>query len=131
MTSDLFGYLNKHDLDIENAPITATQLGDLVGLISEGIISGRTAKDIFAIMVDSGKDPALIVDEKGLEQVSDFSELEDIIKGVLVRGGKHVAQFRSGNEKVFGWFVGQVMQATKGRANPKTVNKILRKRLAE
>ncbi len=131
VTSDLFGYLNKNDLDIANAPITATQLGDLVGLISEGIISGRIAKDVFAIMVESGKDAALIVDEKGLKQVSDFSELEDIIKEVLERGSKQVEQFRSGNEKVLGWFVGQVMQATKGRANPQTVNKILRKRLAE
>ena len=131
VTSDLFGYLNKHDLDIEDAPITATQLGDLVGLISEGIISGRIAKDIFAIMVDSGKDPALIVDEQGLKQVSDISELEDIINEVLARGVKQVEQFRSGNEKVLGWFLGQVMQATKGRANPQTVNKILRKRLAE
>ena len=131
ITSDLFGVLNKRGLDITEAPVSADQLGGLIDLIGEGTISGRIAKDVFDDMVESRKDAADIVSEKGLTQVSDTGELETIIDGIISGADNQVAQFRSGNEKIIGWFVGQVMQQTQGKANPKIVNELLRKKLAE
>ena len=131
VTSDLFGYLNKEDLEISDSPIAAKQLGALVGLISDGTISGRIARDMFAEMCATGKDPAVVVEEKGLKQVSDTGELEGIVDEAIAKGAAQVEQYKSGNEKIIGWFVGQVMQATKGQANPQMVNEILRKKLSE
>ena len=131
VTSDLFGYLNKEDLDIADSPVAAKQLGALVGLISDGTISGRIARDVFTEMCATSKDPAVVVEEKGLKQVSDSGELEGIIDEAIAKGPAQVEQYKSGNEKIIGWFVGQVMQATKGEANPQMVNEILRKKLSE
>ena len=130
ITSDLFGVLNRQGLDILDAPVTAEQLGGLIDLIGDGTISGRIAKDVFDDMVESGKEAADIVAEKGLRQVSDAGEIEAIIDGIIASADNQVAQFRSGNEKIIGWFVGQVMQQTQGKANPKIVNEFLRKKLA-
>ena len=131
VTSDLFGYLNKEDLDIADSPVAAKQLGALVGLISDGTISGRIARDVFTEMCATSKDPAVVVEEKGLKQVSDSGELEGIVDEAIAKGPAQVEQYKSGNEKIIGWFVGQVMQATKGQANPQMVNEILRKKLGE
>ncbi len=131
VTSDLFGYLNKEDLEISDSPVAAKQLGALVGLISDGTISGRIARDVFAEMCATGKDPAVVVEEKGLKQVSDTGELESIVDEAIAKGAAQIEQYKSGNEKIIGWFVGQVMQATKGQANPQMVNEILRKKLSE
>ena len=131
VTSDLFGYLNKEDLDIADSPVAAKQLGALVGLISDGTISGRIARDVFTEMCATSKDPAVVVEEKGLKQVSDSGELEGIVDEAIAKGPAQVEQYKSGNEKIIGWFVGQVMQATKGEANPQMVNEILRKKLSE
>jgi aspartyl-tRNA(Asn)/glutamyl-tRNA(Gln) amidotransferase subunit B len=131
VTSDLFGYLNKEDLDIADSPVAAKQLGALVGLISDGTISGRIARDVFTEMCATSKDPAVVVEEKGLKQVSDSGELEGIVDEAIAKGPAQVEQYKSGNEKIVGWFVGQVMQATKGQANPQMVNEILRKKLSE
>jgi aspartyl-tRNA(Asn)/glutamyl-tRNA(Gln) amidotransferase subunit B len=131
VTSDLFGYLNKEDLDIADSPVAAKQLGALVGLISDGTISGRIARDVFTEMCATSKDPAVVVEEKGLKQVSDSGELEGIVDEAIAKGPAQVEQYKSGNEKIIGWFVGQVMQATKGQANPQMVNEILRKKLSE
>ena len=131
ITGDLFGHLNKEGLDILDCPVLPSQIGALVGLISDGTISGRTARDVFSEMWSSRKDPTQIVEEKGLKQVSDLTALESAIDEVIAAGSTQVAQFKSGNEKVIGWFVGQVMQATKGQANPKMVNEILREKLKE
>jgi aspartyl-tRNA(Asn)/glutamyl-tRNA(Gln) amidotransferase subunit B len=130
ITSDLFGVLNRQGLDISDAPVTAEQLGGLIDLISDATISGRIAKDVFDDMVESGKDAVDIVAEKGLRQVSDTAEIEAIIDGIIAGADNQVTQFRSGNEKIIGWFVGQVMQQTQGKANPKIVNELLRKKLA-
>ena len=130
ITSDLFGVLNKQGLDIADAPVSGEQLGALIDLIIDGTISGRIAKDVFDDMVDSGRDAAEIVAEKGLKQVSDTGEIEAIIDGIIAGADNQVAPFRSGNEKIIGWFVGQVMQQTQGKANPKIVNELLRKKLA-
>ena len=131
VTSDLFGYLNKQGLEISNSPVKGNQLGALVGLISDGTISGRIARDVFSEMCETSKDPADIVEAKGLKQVSDTGELEGLIDEVISNGSAQLEQYKSGNEKIIGWFVGQVMQVTKGQANPQMVNEILRKKLAE
>jgi len=131
VTSDLFGYLNKQGLEISRSPVTGRQLGALVGLISDGKISGRIARDVFSEMCETSKDPADVVEAKGLKQVSDFGELEELIDQVIANGSVQVEQYKSGNEKIIGWFVGQVMQVTKGQANPQMVNQILRKKLSE
>jgi aspartyl-tRNA(Asn)/glutamyl-tRNA(Gln) amidotransferase subunit B len=131
ITSDLFGVLNRQGLDITASPVSADQLGGLIDLITDGTISGRIAKDVFDDMVESGRDAPDIVAEKGLEQVSDSGEIEAIVDSIIAGADKQVAQFRSGNEKIIGWFVGQVMQQTQGKANPKIVNELLRKKLAE
>ena len=130
ITSDLFGVLNRQGLDIADSPVSANQLGGLIDLITDGTISGRIARDVFDDMVESGRDAGDIVAEKGLTQVSDTGELENIIDSIIAGADKQVAQFRSGNEKIIGWFVGQVMQQTQGKANPKIVNELLRKKLA-
>ena len=131
VTSDLFGYLNKEGLEISDSPVAGNQLGALVGLISNGTISGRIARDVFSEMCETGKDPAEIVEAKGLKQVSDTGELEELIDEVISNGSAQLEQYKSGNEKIIGWFVGQVMQVSKGQANPQMVNEILRRKLAE
>ena len=130
ITSDLFGVLNKQGLEIAESPVSGEHLGGLIDLITDGTISGRIAKDVFDDMVKSGRDAAEIVAEKGLRQVSDTGEIEAIIDTIIAGADDQVAQFRSGNEKIIGWFVGQVMQQTQGKANPKIVNELLRKKLA-
>jgi len=130
VTSELFGQLNRHGLEIEDSPVSATSLGGLIDLISDGTISGRIARDVFEEMWTSGKDAADIVEEKGLKQVSDTGAIEAAVDEAIANGAALVEQFRAGNEKILGWFVGQVMKATQGKANPQMVNEILRKKLS-
>ncbi|MCG8510668.1 MAG: Asp-tRNA(Asn)/Glu-tRNA(Gln) amidotransferase subunit GatB, partial [Rhodospirillales bacterium] len=129
VTTNLFGMLNAKGLDIDESPISADNLGRLLDLIADGTISGRIAKDVFEAMVESGKDPESIVEEKGLKQISDTGEIEGIVEGLIADNPDQAAQFKAGNEKVIGWFVGQVMRATQGKANPGVVNQLLRKKL--
>ena len=129
ITGDLFGQLNKEGVEIKNCPISAFQLGSLVELISDGTISARTGREVFFEMWSSGKDPRVVVEEKGLKQVSDTGALEIIIDQVIAEGTNQVGQYKSGNEKILGWFVGQVMKKTDGQANPKIVNELLRQKL--
>ncbi len=129
ITGDLFGQLNKEGLDIKDCPISAFQIGSLVELISDGTISARTGREVFFEMWSSGKDPRVVVEEKGLKQVSDTDALEIIIDQVIAKGTDQVGQYKSGNEKILGWFVGQVMKKTDGQANPKIVNELLRQKL--
>lgn len=130
VTSDLFARLNKAGLSISESPVTADALGGLLDLIADNTISGRIAKDVFDDMFESGKDAATIVEEKGLKQITDTGALDAIIDGVIARGEAQVEQYRSGNEKIIGWFVGQVMKESQGKANPQAVNEMLRKKLA-
>ncbi len=130
VTSELFGALNKADLDIARSPIPAAALGGLVGLIADGAISGRIAKDVFAEMFATGREAADIVAEKGLAQVSDEGEIAAIVDRVIADNPAQAAHVRAGNAKLVGWFVGQVMKATQGKANPKLVNEILTKKLS-
>ncbi len=128
VTTELFGALNKAGLDIDASPIEAPALGKLIDLISEGVISGRIAKDVFAIMFEGGGDPEAIVEEKGLKQVSDAGAIEKAVDEIIAANPKQVEQVKE-KPKTFGWFVGQVMKSTGGKANPALVNKILKEKL--
>ncbi|MFZ5609714.1 MAG: Asp-tRNA(Asn)/Glu-tRNA(Gln) amidotransferase subunit GatB [Pseudomonadota bacterium] len=127
--SDLFGALNKAGKAIAESPVSAEAGAELLRLQDEGTISGRIAKDVFEIMFETGKGAAAIVEEKGLTQVSDTGALEAVIAQVLDANPGQLADYRAGKDKLFGFFVGQVMRATGGKANPALVNELLRKAL--
>lgn len=129
LTTELMGALNKAEKTLEESPISAAQLGGLIELISDNTISGRIAKDVFAEMFESGKDAAAIVEEKGLKQVTDTGAIEAVIDEVLSANADKVEEYKSGKDKLFGFFVGQVMQKTQGKANPAMVNQILKDKL--
>ena len=126
---ELFAVLNKKNLDIKNSPVSSKNLAKLINSISSGEISGKIAKQVFEVMVNTGDDPSKIIKEKGLKQQSDPKELEKIVKIVLDKNTDKVQQFKSGKEKLFGFFVGEVMKVSSGKANPKLVNDILKKEL--
>ncbi|RMF12802.1 MAG: Asp-tRNA(Asn)/Glu-tRNA(Gln) amidotransferase GatCAB subunit B [Alphaproteobacteria bacterium] len=129
ITGDLFGALNKAGLSIAASPVSAPHAARLQKLIMDGVISGRIAKDVFEIMFETGDDPEKIVEEKGLKQVSDTGAIEGFIDEVLSDNADKAEEYRGGKEKLFGFFVGQVMKKTQGKANPKVVNELLRKKL--
>ena len=126
--TELFGALNRAGRDIALSPVTPERLGKLVDLIQAGTISGRIAKDVFSDMLESGDDPAAIVEKKGLKQISDTGALEKIADELIAANPGQVESYRN-NPKALGWFVGQVMKATKGQANPQLVNQVLRRKL--
>ena len=128
--SDLFGALNQSGRDVTDSPISPAQGAELLALIADGTLSGRLAKDVFAIMLETGKDAGVIVEERGLKQVSDTGEIEAMIQKVLADNADKVAEYRSGKDKLFGFFVGQMMKATGGKANPAVVNELLKKALS-
>lgn len=129
--NELLALLNKDARAIVDSPIKAQQLGALVGLISDNTISGKIAKDVFAEMYTTGKDAAVIVEEKGLRQVTDTGAIEKVIDTVIAASPDNVAAYKSGKDKLFGFFVGQVMKETGGKANPAIVNELLKKKLSE
>ena len=126
---ELFGALNKTDKGIEESPISPDQMGQLLDLMAKGTISGKIAKTVFEEMFETSHDPADIVKAKGLVQISDSGAIESAIAEIMAANADQVADYQNGNEKVFGWFVGQVMKATKGKANPAMVNELLKKKL--
>lgn len=128
--SELFGALNRLGKDIETSPVTPTQGAELLGLVADGTLSGTLAKQVFEIMLETGGDPAAIVEERGLKQTSDTGAIEEVIAGVLSANADKVAQYKGGKEALFGFFVGQTMKAMGGKANPQVVNELLRKALA-
>ena len=130
MTSELFGRLNKLGVSIEESPISAEQLGELVGLIQDNTISGKIAKTVFEKMLETGKPAKQIVDEEGLVQVTDTGAIEAAIDEIIAANGDKVAEYKSGKDKLFGFFVGQAMKATGGKANPAMLNDILKKKLS-
>ena len=129
MTVELFGALNKMGKTLAESPVSPGQLGALVGLIGDGTISGRIAKDVFAEMIETGADPDAIIEEKGLKQVSDTGAIEAMIDEVIAANMDKVEEYRGGKDKLFGFFVGQVMKASKGQANPGMVNQMLKAKL--
>jgi aspartyl-tRNA(Asn)/glutamyl-tRNA(Gln) amidotransferase subunit B len=129
VVGELFGALNRLGLNIEQSPIAPERLGALIDLIADGTISGRIAKDLFAEMIETGETPEAIIERKGLRQVSDAGAIEAAVDAALAANPAQVAQYRA-NPKVLGFFVGQVMKATGGKANPALVNDLLRRKLA-
>ena len=129
MTVELFGALNKAGKSLGVSPVSPQQLGGLVDLISDGTISGRIAKDVFAEMMETSKDAAVIIEEKGLKQVSDSGAIEALIDQVLADNQDKVEEYRGGKDKLFGFFVGQTMKLSKGQANPAMVNDLLKSKL--
>jgi aspartyl-tRNA(Asn)/glutamyl-tRNA(Gln) amidotransferase subunit B len=128
ITGELFGALNKMGKDIAQSPIGAAEIGELVGLISDQTISGKIAKDVFAIMLETGHSPAKIVEERGLRQVTDTGAIEAAIDAVIAANPAKVEEVKA-KPKLMGWFVGQVMAKTQGKANPQSVNDLLKARL--
>jgi aspartyl-tRNA(Asn)/glutamyl-tRNA(Gln) amidotransferase subunit B len=128
--TELLGLLNKEGKDIEQSPISAQQLGGLLDLMEDNTISGKIAKDVFAIMLAEGGNPADIVEKKGLKQVTDTGAIEKIVDEVIAANPGQLADYRSGKDKLFGFFVGQVMKQSQGKANPDVVNELLKKKLA-
>ena len=129
ITGELFALLNENNLEIAESPISPENLSKLINLISNGTISGKIAKTIFEIMSKEDKDPNIIVEEKGLKQESDPKALEDLIQKVLNSNEDKVNEYKSGKDKLFGFFVGQVMKESKGKGNPQMINKILKDKL--
>jgi aspartyl-tRNA(Asn)/glutamyl-tRNA(Gln) amidotransferase subunit B len=125
LMGDLFGYLNANNLELADVKITPTGLGEMIKLIEKGTISSKIAKTVFKEMVETGKDPAKVVEEQGLVQISDEGELKRVVEEVVAANPQAVQDFKNGNDKAIGFFVGQVMKQTKGKANPPMVNKLL------
>ncbi|MDE3060356.1 MAG: Asp-tRNA(Asn)/Glu-tRNA(Gln) amidotransferase subunit GatB [Pseudomonadota bacterium] len=130
MTGELFGRLNKLGVGISASPIGTEQLSGLLALIENKTISGNIAKTVLDLMFETGKDAAAIVEEKGLKQVTDTGAIEKVIDEVMAANPDKVAEYRSGKDKLFGFFVGQVIKASGGKANPAAVNELLKKKLA-
>ena len=126
---DLFASLNDKNISISQSPVTAKKMSQLIDSISSGVISGRTAKEVFEVMKETGEEPNKIIESKGLQQKSDPKELEGIIDKILADNKDKVDQYKSGKDKLFGFFVGQVMKVSGGKANPQLVNEILKKKL--
>jgi aspartyl-tRNA(Asn)/glutamyl-tRNA(Gln) amidotransferase subunit B len=127
--NELLGLLNKDGKGLDETPISAPQLGGLIDLIADNTISGKIAKDVFADMYATSKDAAKIVEEKGLKQVTDVGAIESIVDQVIAANPGNVEAYRGGKDKLFGFFVGQVMKETGGKANPEIVNKLLKDKL--
>jgi aspartyl-tRNA(Asn)/glutamyl-tRNA(Gln) amidotransferase subunit B len=127
--SELLRELKRDEREIEDCPVPAPHLSEMLKMIDDGIISGKIAKSVFEEMYRSGKRAEEVVREKGWVQVTDFTEIEKTIEQVLAANPKEVEAYRKGKEKLFGFFVGQVMKATQGKANPQMVNELLKKKL--
>ncbi len=129
VTGELAGYLNKEKRSIEGSPVSSTMLAGLVARIADNTISGKIAKEVFDAMWRGEGDADAVIEKRGLKQITDVSAIEKVIEEVLTANPTQVEQYRSGQEKVFGYLVGQVMKATGGKANPKQVNEMLRRKL--
>ncbi|EDP74950.1 Asp-tRNA(Asn)/Glu-tRNA(Gln) amidotransferase subunit GatB [Hydrogenivirga sp. 128-5-R1-1] len=126
LLNDLLGLLNEKQIPLEESPVPPEGLAELVKLIKENVISTKIGKEVIKEMVETGKSAGEIVDEKGLKQITDESAIRQIVEGVVAQFPEEVERYRQGEEKLIGFFVGQVMKATKGKANPKLVNQLLR-----
>ncbi|MCG7361970.1 Asp-tRNA(Asn)/Glu-tRNA(Gln) amidotransferase subunit GatB [Roseomonas sp. ACRSG] len=130
VTGDFFAGLNRTGHGIGDSPVSAENLGGLLDLIKDGTLSGKLAKDVLEAMFETGKPPAAIVEERGLKQVTDTGAIEAMIDEVMAKNADKVAEYRSGKDKLFGFFVGQTMKAMQGKGNPALVNDILKRKLA-
>jgi len=126
--NDLTGRLNKEGREISASPVSAAQLGAILDLIAEGAISGKIAKDLFEIVWNEGGDPRAIVEQRGMKQVTDTGEIEKIVDDIIAKNPEKAAQAKA-KPQLAGWFVGQVMKASAGKANPQAVNDLLKAKL--
>jgi aspartyl-tRNA(Asn)/glutamyl-tRNA(Gln) amidotransferase subunit B len=129
VVAELFGALNRRGESIENSPVSPAQAAELLGLVADGTISGTIAKQVFEIMLESGEGAAAIVEAKGLKQTSDTGAIDSAIDKILADNSDKVAEYKSGKQQLFGFFVGQTMKAMAGKANPQMVNDRLREKL--
>ena len=129
VTSELFSILNRKNLTIDESPVSHDKLGELIDNIESGKVSNRLAKDIFEEMCETGKSPSDIISEKGLSQISDEGELEKLVNDVLSANPENVEKYKNGKNKLFGFFVGEAMKLSKGKANPKLLNELLKSKL--
>ncbi|HEY4251713.1 MAG TPA: Asp-tRNA(Asn)/Glu-tRNA(Gln) amidotransferase subunit GatB [Roseomonas sp.] len=129
VTGDFFAALNRLKRDVTDPPVSAEDLGALLDLLADNTLSGKLAKEVFEIMIETGKSPGAIVEEKGLKQVTDTGAIEAVIDGVMAATAAKVAEYRSGKDKLFGFFVGQTMRAMQGKGNPALVNELLKQKL--
>lgn len=129
ITGELFAVLNEKNLEISESPVSSNNLSKLINLIKDGTISGKIAKTIFEEMINGDQDPQKIVEEKGLKQESDPKALEELIDKVIMNNTDKVEEYKSGKDKLFGFFVGQAMKESKGKGNPQLINKILKNKL--
>jgi len=127
---DFSAHVNSTGLQVAESPVTVELLAGLLGLVANGTLSGKMAKEVFETMAETGQSAGEIVAEKGLGQISDADELEAIINRIVSANPGPAEEFRQGREKILGFFVGQVMKETRGQANPQLVNELLRKHLS-
>jgi aspartyl-tRNA(Asn)/glutamyl-tRNA(Gln) amidotransferase subunit B len=129
MMGDLLRELKRDEREIDQCPVTPKHLSEMLSMLKEGTISGKIAKDVFEEMYRTGEHPEKIVRDKGLVQILDEGEIEKAVEKAMEANPKQVEDYRKGKEKIFGFFVGEVMKQTKGKANPKLVNELLKKKL--
>ena len=129
LMSELFGALNKTGKTLDESPVNSKQAAELLGLVSDGTISGSISKQVFEIMLETGQAASAIVEEKGLKQTSDTGAIDAEIVKIMAANEDKVAEYRSGKDKLFGFFVGQTMKAMQGKANPQIINDLLKKAL--
>ena len=129
ISGELLAALNKHDLEINNSPITPQILAKLINRISDNTISGKIAKQVFEIAWETKDDPDLIIKQHNLIQVTDQSTIEKLIEQIISNFPEQAAEYRNGKDKLFGFFVGQIMKESKGKANPDLVNQLLKQKL--
>lgn len=126
---DVIGYLNEHKIDLHACNVTPEKLAEIINLVEQGVINGGVAKEIFLMVAQTGKQPSALVKEQGLEQIGSVEELEAIVQAIVAENPGQVEQYRSGKDKLFGFFVGQAMQKTKGKGNPVVIQDLLKKYL--
>ncbi|MFC3125801.1 Asp-tRNA(Asn)/Glu-tRNA(Gln) amidotransferase subunit GatB [Pseudoroseomonas globiformis] len=129
LIGDFFAGLNRRGVGISGSPVSAADLGSLLDLITDGTLSGKLAKDVLEAMFETGKGPATLVEERGLKQITDTSAIEAVIDRIMADQASKVEEYRSGKDKLFGFFVGQTMKAMQGKGNPALVNEMLKQKL--
>ena len=127
--TEILRKVNEHKIEIGAVPLDPARLADLIRLVDSGMISGKIAKEVFEAIYETGKDPVVVVRERGLAQVSDEGAIREVIEAVIAANSEQYAKYRGGKAALFGYFVGQVLKATGGKANPRLVNRLLKERL--
>ena len=128
---DLMGYIKEHKTSLAASNITPERLASLVDLVDQGVINNPTAKEVLVFVAQENKDPITIIEEKGLKQIGSVDELEAMVKETIAANPKQTAEYRSGKDKLFGFFVGQMMQKTKGKGNTQLINDLIKKHLSQ